>query len=109
MAWQTRNGRKYYYRSQRVDGRVRSIYVGSGAKGFLSALDVALTMKDRDQQRTVLNDLRAQNGQSAALLRELNRQMQLLTHGVLLVAGYYCHNRSEWRVRHGKHRTARKQ
>jgi hypothetical protein len=37
MGWETRRGRRYYYRKERVNGRVRSIYFGSGGRALLAA------------------------------------------------------------------------
>jgi hypothetical protein len=33
MGWEIRQGKRYYYRKRRVNGRIRSIYCGSGEKG----------------------------------------------------------------------------
>ena len=38
MGWETRRGRRYYYRKERgKDGRVRSVYCGGGERGELAA------------------------------------------------------------------------
>lgn len=40
MGWETRKGKRYYYRKERgVDGRVRSVYCGSGARGEQAAAE----------------------------------------------------------------------
>jgi hypothetical protein len=39
MGWETRNGKQCYYRKVRVDGRVRSIYCGTGERARLAALE----------------------------------------------------------------------
>src|SRR5947209_8745758 len=42
MGWETRNGKKVYYRKLRgASGRVRSIYCGSGERGELAAREDA--------------------------------------------------------------------
>lgn len=37
MGWEVRRGKRYYYRKKRVNGRVRSIYCGSGIRAVLAA------------------------------------------------------------------------
>jgi hypothetical protein len=37
MGWETRGGKRYYYRKERRAGRVRSIYCGSGGRGERAA------------------------------------------------------------------------
>jgi hypothetical protein len=37
MAWETRRGRKYYYRATRVNGRVVKLYVGAGEEAAAAA------------------------------------------------------------------------
>jgi hypothetical protein len=41
MGWEVRRGKRYYYRKKRVNGRVRSIYFGSGGRAFLAAQEDA--------------------------------------------------------------------
>ena len=49
MAWETRNGRRFFYISQRDGGQVRKIYVGSGDVG--RAAELALECRREQQQR----------------------------------------------------------
>ncbi len=37
MGWEVRRGKRYYYRKKRVNGRVRSIYCGSGIRAVIAA------------------------------------------------------------------------
>lgn len=37
MGWETRRGRRYYYRKIWDDGKVKSVYCGSGERGELAA------------------------------------------------------------------------
>jgi hypothetical protein len=41
MGWKTINGRRYYYKSERDGGRVKSTYFGAGEAGTLMAQMVA--------------------------------------------------------------------
>ena len=49
MGWEIRNGRRYYYQSQRDGDKVRKIYVGSGDVG--RAAELALECRREQQQR----------------------------------------------------------
>src|SRR6187401_2872732 len=51
MAWLTKDGRRYYYRSIRVGGRVRSVYVGTGPLALLAAAEDEEARRDRDRRR----------------------------------------------------------
>lgn len=96
MGWQTRrNGKTYYYRSRRVDGRVVSDYVGSGATAEHVAADTA-------QRRARRAADRAQREQLAAITRDLAEAKRLATTAVasaLEAAGFHQHHRGEWRKR----------
>lgn len=53
MGWETRRGKRYYYRKERVDGRVRSIYCGSGINGEIAE------MQDAQRQRSTTPERKA--------------------------------------------------
>jgi len=38
MGWKTINGRRYYYKSERVGDRVKTTYFGGGESGLLISL-----------------------------------------------------------------------
>ena len=63
MSWETRpNGRRYYTRTRRINGRVVRIYIGGGAKGNAAAItDWArrqLADCDRRQRALIADELR---------------------------------------------------
>jgi hypothetical protein len=39
MGWEKRSGKLYYYRKERVAGRVRSVYLGSGERAIAASLE----------------------------------------------------------------------
>ena len=100
MGWETRSrGGRYYTRSHKVDGRVVREYVSSGLLGELAARsDVA----DRDNRQERTQVLRREQAQWAVVegpLADLDELAGILTEGMLLLAGYHRHHRSEWRRR----------
>jgi hypothetical protein len=55
MGWETRRGKRYYYRKVRVNGPVRSIYFGSGVTAWLAAQEdaqkQAAIQRHREEQK----------------------------------------------------------
>ncbi len=99
MGWETRKGRRYYYRASRVDGRVVKRYVGMGQLadllGEFDAADAQRRQSEADARRAerdALNTLQRRVGEVCDLVDELTR-------AVLLAAGYHQHDRGEWRKR----------
>jgi len=99
MGWETRNGRKYYYRKVREGGKVRSVYVGSDPVAAWQAEGQLRARRKRDvrvlsrflapQARLALE----QFDREAALACEMIRRV---TEVVLQDAGYHWH-KGEWR------------
>jgi hypothetical protein len=98
MAWETRNGRSYYYRKEREGGRVKSVYVGCGEGAELLAQIDALENNEREEAPTLARmereRLQAQNAELDAL-GEIIRELAAAT---LVAHGYHQHKR-EWRRR----------
>jgi hypothetical protein len=98
VAWETRRGRWYYYRSHRVEGRVIKEYVGAGARAELMARldgsDRAERQAKRDAHAELLDDLDARLRQLDSLSSRVDAQVRT----ALLAAGFHRH-RGEWRRR----------
>lgn len=47
MGWKTINGRRYYYKSEREGGRVKTTHFGAGESGLLISL---LALEDRAER-----------------------------------------------------------
>lgn len=97
MAWENRDGRRYYYRKQRVGQQVFSEYLGSGEYAELCSW---LDEIDREESHTSAENT----------LRELHNWMELdweinkihdmcsdFLNAALLLAGYHTH-RGQWRL-----------
>ena len=62
MGWKTINGRRYYYKSEREGGRVKTTYFGAGESGLLISLGEREDQAEREAER---NQRRAEREQFA--------------------------------------------
>lgn len=98
MSWERRGNRSYYYRKQRIEGRVVSIYVGCGLHGeMVAAEDSELRLRKRADRLK----RRQQTKQLSVLESKIELACDLtdcVMHSLLYVAGYHQH-RGQWRRR----------
>lgn len=99
MAWTTRG----YYRSVRVDGRPRNIYLGRGPEAEAASLDVMEGTAHRTGERQRLQTEERQFAEVLEILDEFCRATDALLRAALAEAGYHRHDRGRWRRRHGRH------
>ena len=99
MTWESRNGRRYFYRSQRDGAQVRKIYVGAGDAGRAAELANDLRREQRQRVRDWLH-------QTVHTLEELDAIDAELAVG--LAAVLYARYGLRTDVRAAR-RTARKQ
>ncbi len=96
MGWVSRGQRRYFYRSVRIDGRPRRIYLGHGAVGELHARIEVENRQRREVQRRAREAQEHRLLVAEAALDELGTQTYLVAGAMLLVAGHHEHN-GEWR------------
>ena len=60
MAWEQRGGRRYYYRSVRMNGRVRKVYFGNGPLARKAAQEDQMRAGDDRRRRQAAEQLRDQ-------------------------------------------------
>ncbi len=89
MAWETRNGQRYYYRKRREGKRVVSEYQGRAEVAELSAQCDAYARQRREAERAEAEAL-------DRMLAELSSLLRLLTHATLIANGYHTH-KGQWR------------
>ena len=98
MAWETRGGRRYYYRKVWKDGRCFSVYEGGGP---LAELMAEQDEETREQARRVSLDAHAQlaalDKVDAMIDREW-RAVKAAAEEALEAAGYHRHKR-QWRLK----------
>ncbi len=93
MSWQRRDGQVYYYKSMRLNGRVRCWYPGCGPAAELVALDDQLRRLERleakERRQAALARLRAVD----AAVERMCELTMLLARAALLAAGFHQHAR----------------
>jgi len=94
MAWEERNGRKYYYRKRREGNRVISEYLGSGLETELYAQAYQEKEKRIQREHERRRETTAINAQVDDICKTLNGAVRAW----LLSLGYHQHKR-EWRKR----------
>jgi hypothetical protein len=93
MAWQTRPAGKFYYRSIRVNGKVRTVYVGTGAAAEAAVAEVERRRAERCTRQQHCDQLKTHTTSPD----HLNSSSSLLTDASFLVAGYWQHANGDWR------------
>jgi hypothetical protein len=102
MAWETRNGKgRYYTRSERVDGRVKRTYVGTGELAEIAAGVDVLGRAALTKRATALERERQQLQARDDAIADLHADGDLLVRAALVAAGYHRHDRGAWRRRRG--------
>ena len=98
MAWEERNGKRYYYQKRRAGEQVVSHYIGTGT---LATLAAQLDQLEQQRQAAEREQWQRQQAEQAALDSEIvayTRLVQTVTAAVLLASG--CHRpKRQWRVK----------
>lgn len=96
MAWERRQGKKYYYRKRRIDGRVQSEYCGRGPLAEAAAALDELKRQAREEERELFRQERERQRAIDQEVDRVCRLIQNLTYGTLLVHGFHTH-KGQWR------------
>lgn len=96
MALETRDGRKYYYRSRRIEGRVVKEYVASGQAAENAAKRDKEAREQRRIQRKETEQLEAELAKVTQVVEAISERSEVLLAASLLTAGFHQH-KSEWR------------
>ena len=99
MGWETRKGKRYYYRARRDDtGRVVKEYCGAGTNAKLAAQNDLDERKARERDRMALEELKLKLADADRLMKSLDAGCEMTMEAVLLANNFYKHQ-SEWRRR----------
>jgi len=96
MGWKTINGRRYYYRSERRGGRVRTTYFGAGESGSLMASMVAIERLERAADREQTREERAEADAEEQAVSGWFDDVQAVTDAAMIAAGFHKH-KGQWR------------
>ena len=99
MGWKTINGRQYLYGTVRVAGKQKTVYVGCGPTAQEHDRQIRLRKQERDNERAAFRDAVAAIREIQAQTRSTAKDTDLLIRASLVAAGYYQHDRGQWRVR----------
>jgi hypothetical protein len=98
MGWEKRGNHRYYYHRMRVNGRMKSVYLGRGE----AAEQVAARVEETAQFTRSLKELERQEAEALDRLdREVDavrEAIRFVTHQALLETGHHQH-KGQWRRR----------
>ena len=94
--WKTINGHRYYYKSERERGRVKSTYFGAGEAGTLIAQMVVFDRLDRVAERERLREERQESDAEETAVSEWFDQVQAVADAAMVEAGFHQH-KGQWR------------
>jgi hypothetical protein len=98
MGWKQINGRQYYYKSERVEGQVKSTYYGAGE---VASLVARLASIEREQREVKRSDERAERERAEAEERAVAEwfdAIQAVADAAMFAAGFHKH-KGQWRRR----------
>ena len=98
MGWKTINGRRYFYKSDREGGRVKSTYFGAGESGSLMAEWIALERLERVEERERLREDREESDAAERAVADWFDGVQIVADAAMVAAGFHKH-RGQWRRR----------
>src|SRR5215470_5285029 len=93
MPWEKRGLQQFYYRSQRVNGRVIKKYLGTGYAAQQAYEIDQQRQEEKKQERAMRKEIEALDHQTNSL-RDMTKT---LVKAHLLIAGYHQHHRCQWR------------
>jgi hypothetical protein len=98
MGWKTINGRRYFYKSERAGGRVRSVYVGAGESGLLIAEWIEIERLERAAEREQEREEREESDAEERAISDWFDGVQVAADGAMVAAGFHKH-KGQWRRR----------
>ena len=96
MAWEARNGRKYFYRSKRAGAKVEKVYLGCKDAAHKAAERDAAARRKRAAEETELAAEQAKLASVNQLAAEADHGVALITEAAPLAQGFHNH-RGQWR------------
>ena len=98
MGWKTINGRRYFYKSEREGGRVKSTYFGGGESGSIMAEWIALERLERAEEQERERGERRESDTTERVISDWFDGVQAVADAAMVAAGFYKH-KGQWRRR----------
>jgi hypothetical protein len=96
MGWKRINGREYYYKSERVGGRVKSTYYGFGELASAIAILDAEAREEREAERRRQRAEREESEVEEGAVAGWFDGVQAVADAAMIAAGFHKH-RGQWR------------
>lgn len=98
MGWKTINGRRYFYKSDRVGGRVKTTYIGAGDLGTLMAGLIETDRVTRAVEREREREERERSDAEERAVSDWFDDVQAMADAAMIAAGFHKH-KGQWRRR----------
>jgi hypothetical protein len=96
MGWKTIKGRRYFYKSERVGGRVQTTYCGAGDIGRLMAHFEAAERLEKLDEREKETEERAEAVAEDRAVSEWFDDVQAVADAAMISAAFHKH-KGQWR------------
>ena len=97
MGWKTINGRRYYYKSEREGGRVKTTYFGAGESGLLISRMESIDRAEREaESRRTSGRARGVSDAEEKAVAEWFDDVQAVADAAMIAAGFHKH-KGQWR------------
>jgi hypothetical protein len=96
MGWKTINGHRYYYKSEREGGLVKTTYFGAGEFGSLMAQVDAVDRIEKAADRERVREERAESDAEERSISDWFDDVQAVADEALARAGFHKH-KGQWR------------
>ena len=102
MPWAQRGQHRYFFRKQKVRGRVVRRSLGRGPEAQLAAALDAQKQREREAEWDRRRRERGRWDAKTETVQRLIEVSDLLVRAALLAAGFHQHERGAWRRKHGR-------
>jgi hypothetical protein len=99
VAWRTRQGKRYLYKTVRIAGKARGVYFGCGQVAETAYAKMLQAREDRSKIREARQRAKSDLQEANDLAQQTAEDFELLLRVQLLVAGFYQHARGRWQAR----------
>jgi hypothetical protein len=96
MGWKRINGRRYYYKSERVGSHVKTTYFGAGESGSVMAQIVSVERSERVAERIERLAEREESEAEERAVSDWFDDVQAMADAAMVAAGFHK-RKGQWR------------